>query len=359
MDEFDLRQWPGFFEAGGDVSCPAIIKQISLDSRGIDSPESLFIALKGSKQDGHQFVDIAAQAGARYALVEKDWIPPSELRQMVLLRVKDPLQAFQEIAMTYRQQLKAIVLGITGSFGKTMLKDLLQAILSPTKRTTVSPESFNSQVGVPLSLLTIQKEDEIAIIEAGISQKNEMDNLSRMIAPNCTIITTIGNAHLTTLQNLETVAYEKSKLIWQTPNQQWHLIPENEYLKPLENHFKDNFYYWNRNDPSLPYAEALKGSSGDVLPYRIQFPDGREYFGKITSGFSYFLDLIHIAVKAAWLLGIKSDAIAKALEHYNPDPMRKEIWKSPSGTTFINDTYCSDPQSVEIALRQLEQSFIL
>ena len=190
MNPFDLRNWKGFAEAGGDSGSPAIVDQIVIDSRRVDSPNALFVPLKGSNLDGHHFVRHAIERGARYALVKRDW--EQNPNGIILLRVPDPLKAFQEIAGAYRQQLKAKVIAITGTHGKTMVKDLLQAMLSVEKSTAASPESFNSQVGVPLSLFTIRQEHDVALIEAAASQTQEMDALAAMIRPDHSILTHIG-----------------------------------------------------------------------------------------------------------------------------------------------------------------------
>lgn len=148
MESFDLKLWKNYKAAGGNISQPALIDQIAIDSRRIDSPNSLFVALSGSVQDGHQFVTHAANAGARYALVHKDWNPPSQLNNgTLLLRVDDPLQAFQEIVACYRQQMSCTVIAITGSFGKTMLKDLLHAILSTTKKQSLPRKALIAKSG--------------------------------------------------------------------------------------------------------------------------------------------------------------------------------------------------------------------
>src|ERR1700733_1584714 len=102
MDAFDLRRWKGFAAAGGDLSQPAITDQITIDSRRIDSTHALFVPLQGNIHDGHKFVGAAIRAGARYALVKSDWIAPPSPENVVYLRVKDPLSAFQEIAKAYR-----------------------------------------------------------------------------------------------------------------------------------------------------------------------------------------------------------------------------------------------------------------
>ena len=217
MDAFDLRKWEGFSPAGGSSTKPALVDQIVIDSRRIDSENALFVALKGEREDGHHYVEQARQAGARFALVSKEWNPGASYPRLQLLRVSEPLKSFQEIAKTYRLQLPAKIIGITGSFGKTMVKDLLQAFLATQHRTAASPESFNSQIGVPLSLLTLRKEHEFAVIEAAISHRNEMDNLAAMIQPDYTILTPIGKKHIATLTDISTLADETMKLLQDTP----------------------------------------------------------------------------------------------------------------------------------------------
>lgn len=348
MDAFDIRQWKGFAAAGGSPAEPAIIDQIIIDSRRIDSPHSLFVALKGEKDDGHRYVQQAAQAGAKYALVSHQWAAPLPTPEIKLLRVPNPLQAFQEIAQTYRLQLQTKIIGIAGSFGKTMVKDLLHALLGTEKRAAASPESFNSQIGVALSLLTLGKEHEIAVIEAAISEPHEMDILANMIRPDHTILTPIGKKHIATLHNIDTLVDETTKLIQATPSSGWALIPQ-EYQE-LE-HLPSRFYLWDRNDGVLPHASPFPETS--LVKYQVNFPGETPFFGKIVSGHAYFLNLLNMAVKAAWLAGISYTSILSVLRNYRAEPTRTEIWKSSLGAIIINDTYCSDPQSVDQSLSHL------
>lgn len=356
MDPFDLRRWKGFAAAGGDLSQPAITDQITIDSRRIDSTRALFVPLQGIVHDGHKFIGAAAKAGARYALVKYDWVAPPLPEPLVYLRVKDPLSAFQEIAKAYRMDTKAKVVSIAGSYGKTMVKDLLHTMVGTQGHCVASPESFNSQIGVPLSLLTIRKEHEIALIEAGISKKQEMDILADLIAPDCAILTHIGKKHMVTLGDRETVASEMFKLFSQPYAASWVILPNDPLVHAHLPQLKGPHHFWNDRDPQLPHARLLSTEHSSTIPFQIDFPDGTQYSGQITSGFYYFLDLINITVKAAWLLGVPSEAISHTLRSYHPEPMRTEIWKSPVGTTFINDVYCSDPQSVDQALKHLDHT---
>jgi Alr-MurF fusion protein len=357
MDTFDLRLWPGFAQTGGEAATPACIDQITIDSRRIDSSHALFVALQGSIHDGHKFVNQAAKAGARYALVCESWHSPSVLENsIILLRVKDPLRAFQEIAHAYRKQTGCRIVCIAGSYGKTMVKDLLHMMASSKLRVISSPESFNSQIGVPLSLLTIKKEHEIAFIEAGISRKSEMDILTEIIAPNACILTHVGKKHLATLGDISTAAAEMIKICMHHHTNEWVLLPNDVHLLPHLKNIKAAHHFWNEfsDKAPLPHARSLALEHNSNMPFSVEFPDGSQYSGQATCGYYYFIDLLNITVKAAWLLGIPSHDINTILRNYVPEPMRTEIWKSPLGATFINDVYCSDPQSVDLALRHLE-----
>ncbi len=356
MDLFDLRLWPGFGPAGGCLSEPALIDHITIDSRRIDSRHTLFVALKGEKQDGHHYLQHAAQLGVKYALVSYHWQPLQNLKGLKLLRVQDPLRTFQEIAKIYRLQLPIKIIGITGSFGKTMVKDLLYNLLRTEKKTAASPESFNSQIGVPLSLLTLKKEQETAIIEAAISQKQEIDILIDLIRPDYTILAPIGKKHLATLGNLSTLAEETIRFILATPQSGWALLPRHPLLQTYLPQIHCSYYFWNEASLELPHAYSLSQECMTPTPYLLSFPDQRSYQGKMTTGYAYFLDLLNMAVKAAWLTGIQSKSIHDVLVDYQPEPMRTEIWKSPIGATFIHDTYCSDPQSVDKALRHFDHA---
>ena len=205
MEPFDLRKWAKFQEASPDAGVnPVLIDQIVIDSRRISSKNALFIALSGSNFDGHIFLKEAYRRGARFAIVNKDVEIAAPPLGMKLFKVPDPLRALQEIAAQYRKEMPAKVIAVTGSYGKTMLKDLIQHLISQDEllqklEIFTSPESFNSQLGVALSLLKIRNFHQIAIIEAGISKPNEMQYHLEMINPDHVIVTNIGTAHIGSL----------------------------------------------------------------------------------------------------------------------------------------------------------------
>lgn len=339
MHTFDLRSWTGFISAGGDSSQPAPVDQIVIDTRRIHTPNALFVALRGSRQDGHCFVP---GSKAKFALVDKNW--EGTAKGTILLKVEDPLAAFQEIASHYRSQLNGNVIAIIGSYGKTMVKDLLHHLLSETFTVVSSPESFNSQIGVPLSLLGAAEKNEQIIIEAGFSRIGEMEKLRRIIRPTHTILTHIGNKHLHSIGSREQIAREMSQL-YPSSEEGWTLMPRDAVPVSAAKSF-----HWNTTSPDLPQATAIE-QNGMI---NLKFPDGQSVQIPRPIGMSYILDLINIGIKAAYLLGVPAEKIAYALQSYQPEPMSTEIWRSQSGATFVNETYCGDPQSLDCALRHFD-----
>lgn len=190
------------------------IEYFSIDTRNLPfAHKALFFALIGYKKDGHDFIPEAYRLGARAFVVRNDYLPPIELENTVLFRVTDPLIALQTLATHYRKSLpETTFVGITGSNGKTIVKEWLASLIPMEIPVGRSPGSYNSQIGVPLSILTIQATDKIALIEAGISRAGEMDILSQIIQPDIGIFTGIGSAHDEGFKDEEEKIHEKIKL---------------------------------------------------------------------------------------------------------------------------------------------------
>lgn len=355
MDPFDLRQWKDFTSLAGSPEAPAIVDQVVIDSRRIDSPRALFVALKGKKEDGHYYVEEAARAGARFAIVSQEWVASSPLPTgLTLLKTSNPLDSLQSLAQAYRSHLPIKIIGIAGSFGKTMVKDLLHRLLSTQFNVASSPESFNSQIGVALSLLTLKKEHTFGIIEAAVSQRSEMDALARMIRPDYTVLTPTGKKHLATLRNLATLNEEILKLAQATSPQGWSLLQENLLRRLQQSDSSFPYYFWDIPDQSLPHVSFTHDRP--LGCYSISFPDSNTFQGSTERGHAYILNLLNMAVKSSWLMGISSENIISCLKEYQPEPMRTETWKSSLGTLFINDSYCSDPLSIDHSLKHFDQA---
>ena len=189
------------------------IKEYSIDSRLINTPErTLFFALRGNNHDGHDYIAKLYDNGTR-AFVVSEWRPEFEqMPEANFVTVPDVLEALQTLAAHHRRQMKAKVIGITGSNGKTITKEWLYQLLTEDFAVYRSPRSYNSQVGVPISLLGIDGQADIAIIEAGISLPGEMSRLEKMIHPDIGIFTHLGEAHEENFSSLEEKLKEKIQL---------------------------------------------------------------------------------------------------------------------------------------------------
>lgn len=188
-----------------------IIQQIQFDTRKIyPLPNQAFFALKGAYRDGHDFISDAYKKGVRTFVVSEPKLP--ELRDATFIFVKDTLRALQDLACYHRKKFNYPIIGITGSVGKTTVKEWLFHILSDKYRIVRSPKSFNSQLGVALSLLNLHEECDLAIIEAGISKPGEMEALERMIQPTIGILTSVSKAHEDNFPSYEVHLKEKMAL---------------------------------------------------------------------------------------------------------------------------------------------------
>ena len=186
---------------------------VSIDTRKPIGDNHIFWALKGPHFNGGDFALEAIKLGAKVVVVDRpDLIEKKLPQEITILETHDTLAALQKLASFYRNQFDIPVIGITGSNGKTLVKEMLAAILCLDRKTYRSPLSYNTQIGAALALLGIRREHEIAIIEAGISLPGEMERLERMIRPDHGVLTVISKAHIGGLQSLENTLEQKVKL---------------------------------------------------------------------------------------------------------------------------------------------------
>ena len=179
---------PGLLSTSEDVE----ILHFSTDTRSLMGRKGeVFVALKGHR-DGHDFVDEARRIGATNFIVSEEIDLPKECN---VFHVKDTLTAFQELAAYHRTQFEIPIVGITGSNGKTTVKEWLATLLSQKYFVAKNPKSYNSQIGVPISILTLGDNHEVGLFEAGISQRDEMERLGKIIQPTLGVFTTLGEAH--------------------------------------------------------------------------------------------------------------------------------------------------------------------
>ncbi len=339
------------------------LEHVAVDSRQLMEPGTIFVALKGPRFDGHDFVGDALKKGAAAAIVERDnhdFLGELEAGdEKALIVVDDTLDALQAFAAAWRARFSIPVVAVTGSNGKTIVKDMLASILGNDKTVYRSPGSFNSQVGVALALLGIDREHQVAIIEAGISQTGEMERLRAMIEPTMGIVTNIGLAHAAGLGDEETTAREKRKLFrhMQGPV----VVPANEPLLG-----KDELFHVKRwtvaaaDDPqhiadqSKVAVTNLRTDDEQGFVFELRFPDDETV--DITLEIPGRHNVVNAAMAAAMarILGADEDAIVRGLEVYSLREMRLEMHTTGADITLINDAYNADPTSVRAALAVLD-----
>lgn len=333
----------------GPVNGP--LSGVSIDTRKPMGENHVFWSIKGKHFNGADFAEDALRAGARAAIVAGDNLfeKPIPLGT-TLIQVADTLEALQNLGRHYRQRFTYPVLGITGSNGKTLVKEMLAAILCHEQRVYRSPLSYNTQVGAALGLLGMRPEHEVAIIEAGISLPGEMNRLERMIQPDHGILTTISKAHIGGLGSLENTLNEKMLLFANLREDSFLLLNADDPLSmQLEDKFRARVVTFGFSPDADVRAEAVVALPERGHQFRMKlFDDTVEITLPVPGRFNILNALA--ASAASTLLGATHQAIRKGLSEFHPSPMRLETHTTVTGITLINDTYNSDPASMKGAL---------
>ena len=338
----------------GKLSCSQnlLVQEIVTDTRTFFHAEkALFIALEGKKRDGHTFIDIAHKKGIRNFLVKS--LPKQIFEDANYIFVDDVLVALQKLAIFHRQQYDLQTIGITGSHGKTIVKEWLYQLLNQELKIVKSPKSYNSQLGVPLSILAIDKNDSHGIFEAGISQPNEMQRLETIIQPNIGIITNITDAHLQNFASYSALVNEKIQLI---KNCQKIIINgDNEEILSKIKQLNPNatIYSWGKNKNCLIQLIEINQNNlttelvfqYNLFKYRIIIPFSNN--ASIENSCTVFSTL------AAMELDLEK--FLPKFSTLTPVEMRLEINQGINQCILINDGYNADLHSIKVALQVLIQ----
>lgn len=325
------------------------IQGISTDSRSITS-ENLFIPLIGENFNGHRFIDEVIKKNARAALWNKDEALPDVDFPFIL--VENTLLALQELARSYCKEVSPKIIGITGTNGKTSTKDILASLLKTQYKTHKTMGNFNNAIGVPLTLLEMDKDTEMAVIEMGMDNFGQIELLTTIAPPDAAVITNIGEAHLDDLIIPENIA--KAKL---------------EILKGMK---KDKFFLYYGDDPILKKeVEKIsasheiksfgKESFNDYQPEVLSVDETGNYFTLIKpKSPEFFLPMlgVHQVLNATGAIGvarhfnISFDNIKKGFLNVEKTGMRNELVQA-NAFTILDDSYKSNPSAVLAALETL------
>lgn len=327
------------------------VRWILTDSRSLCFPEeTLFFAIRSGRNDGHKYIADLYRRGVRNFVVEElpqNW--NEEYPEANFLKVPFALEALQRLAERHRDEFNIPVVGITGSNGKTVVKEWLYQLLSPSMAVTRSPRSYNSQIGVPLSVWLLNEQSEVGVFEAGISQPGEMDALRDIIQPTVGVLTNLGAAHQENFKLMEDKCHEKLKLFHDSKA---IVYPYDDEIvrKCVESYeYKGEQIAWSMKDSSVKmFVKSVdKKDTQTTISYVFN--------GKEASYTLPFIDEASIAnsitcAAVALHLGLTTDEIAQRMPAIEPVAMRLEVKQGQHGCTLINDSYNSDVNSLDIAL---------
>jgi UDP-N-acetylmuramoyl-tripeptide--D-alanyl-D-alanine ligase len=326
--------------AGGrDVTVDAIVS----DSRKVDFG-ALFAALPGSQVDGHDFASAAVKLGAVALLVQRRL--ELDVPQLV---VDDVLRALGRLATLLRERLDPVVVGITGSNGKTTVKAMVASILQRQGPVLVTRGNYNNELGVPLSLFELEQKHRYAVLELGASKPGDIRYLAEMVRPDVAVVTNIGPAHLGGFGSIEGAARTKGEIYQQLPAGGCAIINADEP-------WADLWRGLNRADRVITFGTGTAAADirleGDEERPRIVTPAGAFEFRPALPGRHNLLNAL-AATAVGLALGVGLDDIRAGLEAVQPVPGRLNFIESEHGWTVIDDTYNANPASLYSALQVL------
>ena len=332
----------------------ATIGWLLTDSRSLCFPEeTLFFALKTTRNDGHRYIDDLYRRGVRNFVVSADAAPLwGRLEGANFLVVPSPLAALQRLAERHRDEFDIPIVGITGSNGKTMVKEWLNQLLSPSMTVTRSPKSYNSQIGVPLSVWLLNEQTQVGLFEAGISQPDEMPSLADIIQPTIGLLTSLGPAHQENFRSLEEKCMEKMQLFHSAKVLAYNSDDDIISRCIRRSGFKGEKIGWSRENLSAPlYIEKVSLASNPSPLTAVSYI----YKGTRASYCLPFFDEASLqcsfaCAAVALYLGLTPDELSERMARLEPVAMRLEVKEGQHGCILINDSYNSDINSLDIAL---------
>lgn len=332
---------------GDEALAQSIITSVERDSRQIKEG-SLFLAIKGERADGHDFIEKCYASGAVCALCEK--APENPTKPYIL--VDSTLEAVKLIARAYRNKFDIPVVGVSGSVGKTSTKEMLYAVLSQKYKTHKTQGNLNNELGVPLTLLSMPEDTECAVIEMGISDFGEMSRLSQMVQPTICVLTIIGECHLENLGDRDGVLKAKTEMFdFAAENAEYILNGDDDKLFTVENvNGKKPIFFGFATDNDY-HAEDIENNVECGIECTLCFEDKRLPVTIPAIG-SYMVSNALAAVAAGRLLGLSDEQIIKGVQSYKTVGSRANVINTGK-IRIIDDCYNANPTSVRASLDTL------
>ncbi|TAJ69057.1 MAG: bifunctional UDP-N-acetylmuramoyl-tripeptide:D-alanyl-D-alanine ligase/alanine racemase [Chitinophagaceae bacterium] len=344
--------------ADANIQADAPMEHLLIDSRKIVFPAtSLFFAISGPRRDGHQFIKEVYERGVRNFVVRKGF-DHSPYSDACFLQVENVLQALQQLAAYHRSRFSIPVIGITGSNGKTIVKEWLYQLLQHDHVIVRSPRSYNSQVGVPLSVWQLHERHTLGIFEAGISTTGEMEHLAAIIQPTTGVFTNLADPHSEGFENLRQKAMEKAMLFRNSHSLVFGRDGLQSQLDPDgadKNFFAatQDFFSWSRDSAATLSVTAEQRTEngtlisalyrGETVTITIPFTDRISMDNAITC-WSVMLQMNYPA-----------SVISERMRLLEPVDMRMQLKKASNNCYLLNDSYSNDLSSLDLAIEHLQQ----
>jgi len=328
-----------------------VVTGISTDSRTIEAGQ-LFFAIPGERTDGHQYVRESAERGASAAVVSR---PVNAPEGFPLIYVADTVWALGSFARWYRSRFDILVVGVTGSAGKTTTKEMIAAALAARHYVLKSPQNLNTEIGLPLAIAQLEQHHTVAVLEMAMRGRGQIDWLAHIARPNVGVITNIGWAHLEFLGSRDNIALAKSELL--------HRLPPNGVA--VLNADDEYFDFCRRQAPCEVITFGWQHQAAVQAVQIHTDTDGRvqcivRYRREHTPLRVPIVGMHHLsnalaAMAVAVVLGVPLLEAAAHLQQMAPIERRMQVYRTPKQVTVLDDTYNANPASVNAALHTLEQ----
>ena len=327
-----------------------VIENICIDSREAGDG-SLFVPIIGEKVDAHKFIAQVLDNGAAGVFMSHGDVVDS---RKVHIQVKDTVKALGDLAAHYRQKFQMPIVGITGSVGKTSTKEMISAALETGFHIMKTAGNQNSQIGVPLTLFRMEKGQELAVVEMGISEFGEMENLVRFVRPDVAVVTNIGEAHIAQFGKKENTLKEKLKIaVSFTEKQRIFLNGDDPLLRRSAEKMKCPVTLFGTSEGCDYRAENMHIQDGKNC-FTLVYPEGQEDVVIQQLGLHNVQNAL-VAIAVAGYFGIEPSIAKKGLMDYAGIPMRQQINHLAHGIKVIDDTYNASPASVKSGVDVLMQ----
>lgn len=359
MQVSEIAQTIGGELYGEDLLLRHTVEGITWDSRNVQ-PGNVFIAMPGEHVDGNDYICPAVQKGAGAIICTRQ--PSANVLAIAgeftcpVFVVDDAIEALEQMAGFWRDKIRAVVIGVTGSTGKTSTKDFLKSVLSQRFKTTATFGNYNNEIGVPATVLSAEEDTEILIVELGMRGLHQIEKLCTFVKPNIGVITNIGVSHLELLGTRENIALAKSELLRALPSAGLAVLNADDEYTPLV--IEDgrilerglNMRSYGFADDAVVRASEPDFDQSACAHFEIMTPNADPIAVTLRAPGRHNVSNALAAATVGLYLGLTAEEISAGLESFEPSGMRLEIIHSREGVTIVNDAYNANPDSMRASL---------